>query len=308
MPESYLAYATSTERPIPAKILANAEATLIRWSDGANGKRIAERVEIRLSDGRKRVVHAHKGVVVAAGALASSNLLAASGIEGTGKGMSLNIACPVVALMPHGCDKNVWNEDQMATYVDRGDFLLESHFQPPMSMATLVPGWFEEHFERMQNYNRLVSAGVLFPADRLGRMVDGKLELVIGPPELDVLRRGLATMTKIHFRAGAVEVFPALLRGQTLLRGLTDAEIDAFYHDAIREPDDVVLSSSHPHGGNGISRNPHNGVVDLNQRVHGTTNCYVADASVLPTCIRVNAQLTTMAMAHRAFWGKRRFA
>ena len=59
--------------------------------------------------------------------------------------MSLNIASPVVALMPDGVGGDAWDEDQMASYVDRGDFLLESHFQPPMSMASLMPGWFGDH-------------------------------------------------------------------------------------------------------------------------------------------------------------------
>ena len=307
MPESFLTHATSDARNKPARILHKAEATEILWSEGANGKRIAEAVEIRLANGQKRTIRARKGVVVAAGALASSTLLYNSGILRSGTNISLNIACPVVALMPEGTKANVWNEDQMATYVDRGDFLIESHFQPPMSMATLVPGWFEDHFERMKNYNRLVSAGVLFPADRLGYMDNGKLKLKIGEKELALLRRALATMTKVHFLNGAIEVYPALLRGQTLTCDMSHDEIDAFYEKAIIEPDDVVLSSSHPHGGNAINVDPEKGVVDLNQRVHNTTNCYVTDASVMPSCIRVNAQLTTMAMAHRAMAGKRRF-
>ena len=307
MPESFLAHATSEQRSKPARILDRAEATEILWDEGANGKKIAHAVTVRLNNGRKRTIRARKGVVVAAGALASSNLLHDSGITQSGTGISLNIACPVVALMPEGTEVNVWNEDQMATYVDRGDFLIESHFQPPMSMATLVPGWFEDHYERMRNYNRLVSAGVLFPADRLGYMDNGKLKLKIGAEELALLRRALATMTKVHFLNGAIEVYPALLRGQTLTSDMSHAEIDAFYEKAIQEPDDVVLSSSHPHGGNAINIDPEKGVVDLNQRVHNTTNCYVTDASVMPSCIRVNAQLTTMAMAHRAMAGKRRF-
>ena len=307
MPESFLAHATSDARAKPARILHQAEATEILWREGANGKKVASAVEITLRNGGKRTIRARKGVVVAAGALASSNLLHKSGILQSGANISLNIACPVVALMPEGMDMNVWNEDQMATYVDRGDFLIESHFQPPMSMATLVPGWFEDHYERMKNYNRLVSAGVLFPADRLGHMDNGKLKLKIGEQELALLRRALATMTKVHFLNGAIEVYPALLRGQTLASDMTHDQIDAFYETAIVEPDDVVLSSSHPHGGNGINVDPEKGVVDINQRVHNTTNCYVTDASVMPSCIRVNAQLTTMAMAHRAMAGKRRF-
>ena len=185
--------------------------------------------------------------------------------------------------------------------------MISSATRPPMSMAMLVPGWFDEHYRRMKNFNRLASAGVLFPADRLGHIENGKLNLKIGEPELALLRRALATMTKVHFLNGALEVYPALLKGQTLRNNMSHAEIDQFYEDNIKEPDDVVLSSSHPHGGNAINEDPHKGVVDLNQRVHNTTNCYVTDASVMPSCIRVNAQLTTMAMAHRAMAGKRRF-
>jgi choline dehydrogenase-like flavoprotein len=62
----------------------------------------------------------------------------------------------------------------------------------------------------------------------------------------------------------------------------------------------VTLSSSHPQGGNARNADPEKGVVDLDCRVHGTANVLVTDASTFTSCIRVNAQLTTMAMAHYA--------
>lgn len=305
MPESYLHHATlAADRQ--ARILANAEVSHIGWgAPAADGRRVATSVQVVLPDHRSKTIRVNKGVVVAAGTIASSNILSASGIAGTGKGISLNIACPVVALMPDPV--LAWDEDQMATFIDRGDFLIESHFQPPMSMATLVPGWFEEHFRRMHNYNRLASAGVLFPADRLGEIKGGKLGFELKEADLAVLRRALSVLTKVHFAGGALEVYPALLHGETLSAGMTDADIDDFYRDHIREPDDVVLSSSHPQGGNAINTDPAKGVVDLDQRVHGTTNVLVTDASVLPSCIRVNAQLTTMAMADRVTHDRRVF-
>ncbi|WP_240330759.1 GMC family oxidoreductase [Sphingorhabdus sp. Alg239-R122] len=296
MPESYLTIATGHG----ARILADASVSRILWQDHHRAR--ATGVELSVNGGRKQTIHATKGVVVAAGAIASSNILRESGLKHSGHGMSLNIACPVPALMPYNV--RAWDEDQMATYVDRADFLIESHFQPPMSMATLVPGWFEDHFDRMLNYNKLASAGVLFPADRLGRIKRGKLRFELGDAELDVLRSALATLTKVHFANGALEVYPALLVGQTLHAGMRDADIDDFYARAIVEPDDVVLSSSHPQGGNAINADPDKGVIDLDHRVHGTDNVYVCDASVFPSCIRVNAQLTTMAMSHRATHGK----
>ena len=282
-----------------AAILAETQVERILWKRGqTQGQRSAEGVEVQLPDGRIRRIRARKGVVVAAGALASSRLLAASGVAGTGRGISLNIACPVIALMPDGTMMRSWDEDQMTTYVDRGDFQLESHFQPPMSMSSMMPGWFGEHAQRMRDYNRLASAGVLIPADRRGQLVSGKLRFKLDEDvDLPLLRRALATLARVHFAAGAIEVYPALTRGHTLR---PDDDVDAFLAEAIREPDDVTLSSSHPHGGNPRNADPGQGVVDLDCRVHGTDNLLVTDASVFTSCIRVNAQLTTMAMAHYA--------
>ncbi len=305
MPESFLHHAT-LGAPRKARILAEAEVSHIGWgAPAADGRRVATSVQVVLPDYRAKTIRVTKGVVVAAGTIASSNILSASGIEGTGKGISLNIACPVPALMPDPV--LAWDEDQMATFIDRGDFLIESHFQPPMSMASLVPGWFDEHFRRMLNYNRLASAGALFPADRRGEIKGGKLSFKLQETDLAVLRRALSLMTKVHFAGGALEVYPALLHGETLSAGMSDADIDNFYRDHIKEPDDVVLSSSHPHGGNAINADSDKGVVDLDQRVHGTANVLVTDASVMPSCMRVNAQLTTMAMADRVTFGRRVF-
>lgn len=305
MPESFLHHA-ALAAPRKARILAHAQVLEIGWGPrAADGRQVATSVQILLPDGRGKHIGVTKGVVVAAGTIASSNILSASGITGTGKDISLNIACPVPALMTD--EVLAWDEDQMATFIDRGDFLIESHFQPPMSMATLVPGWFEEHFRRMLSYNRLASAGVLFPADRRGTIKGGKLSFKLKEADLEVLRRALALLTKVHFAGGALEVYPALLRGDTLQAGMSDAAIDRFFSDHIKDPDDVVLSSSHPHGGNAINADPAKGVVDLDQRVHGTANVLVADASVMPSCIRVNAQLTTMAMADRVTFGRRVF-
>ncbi len=299
--EVFLMAATKADRPKPARILADAEAHTIIWADhDHNRKRVATGVRVQLYNGSEHVIHARKGVVLAAGTMASSRILQSSGVPGTGAGLSLNMACPVIALMPKGTTTPAWDEDQMSSYVDCGDFLIESHFQPPMSMATMMPGWFGEHFRRMHNFGRIVSAGVLIPVDRAGKVSGGSMAIRLRDAELALLRRALATLTKVHFAAGAIEVWPALLRGQALTQDMDDGAIDAFFADAIIEPDDVTLSSSHPQGGNPMGQRPDQSVVDMACRLHMAHNVLVTDASVFPSCIRVNAQLTTMAMAHHA--------
>jgi cholesterol oxidase len=49
-----------------------------------------------------------------------------------------------------------------------------------------------------------------------------------------------------------------------------------------------------------MSRQRALGVVDRDFRVHGFENLYVCDASVIPSSLQVNPQLTVMALAHYA--------
>lgn len=291
-------YLPAACRDYGARILPDTKAERIVWQTAYDGRREAEAVVLILPGDVRVMVRARVGVVVAGGTIASSKLLDRSDIDGTGYQVSLNVASPVVALLPDGVGGDAWDEDQMSSYVDVGDYLLESHFQPPMSMASLMPGWFADHADRMKNFGRVHSAGILFPADRRGRVVNDKLQFQLdATDDLPVLRDAMATLTKVHFAAGAIECYPALAKGQVVT---PDMDIDAFFAVAIREQDDVTLSSSHPHGGNAINEDPSHGIVDLDCRVHGTTNVLVTDASVFPSCIRVNAQWTTMAMAHYA--------
>jgi choline dehydrogenase-like flavoprotein len=62
----------------------------------------------------------------------------------------------------------------------------------------------------------------------------------------------------------------------------------------------LSINSAHPQGGNAISPGPETGVVDAELRVHGWENLYVCDASVFPTAVTVNPQLTVMALADYA--------
>ena len=57
-----------------------------------------------------------------------------------------------------------------------------------------------------------------------------------------------------------------------------------------------MLYASHPMGTARMGGRPEDSVVDPRGQVWGWDNLYVADASIFPTSLGVNPQVTTMAM------------
>ena len=277
--------------------------------------------EIEIDGGRATGVRVRHGerdlrvragaVVVACGAIGSSVLLMKSGVRrNVGTRLSFNAATVMLARMPEPV--HAYDGDQMTAYVDAGGYLLESSFQPPVSHAISVPGWFGTHFDRMRDYARYASCGVVVGTDHNGRVKrTGLLRELLGPidyrmtdRDLDVLKQGMTTAAQAYLAAGADLVLPSTFVDAPIPAtefGPGDGDrIRAHLDRAIGAPGDVTLNSSHPQGGNPLGSR-RTGAVDAGFRVHGMHNLYVCDASVFPTTIRINPMLTIMALADYAY-------
>jgi len=253
-------------------------------------------------DGKTHRVKA-KTVVVSAGAVNSSVLLLNSGLKRSraGERLHFNIVTPLTADAGYKIDSYDGLQISHSYAPRNGDrYILETWFNPPATHSLVMPGWFGQHYDNMRRYDRMVAAGVVVGTIGPGRVKPKRTGPDISyTPHRDDLRQmvaGMKQLARIMLAGGAERVMP-----QTYLLHELRSEKDLSVLDQYVEHNEGLgLNSAHPQGGNPISRDWRTGVVDPSFRVHGMDNVYVCDASVFPTSITVNPQLTVMALADYA--------
>jgi choline dehydrogenase-like flavoprotein len=252
-----------------------------------------------------------KVVIVSAGAIASSNLLQKSNIGGqkVGKGLALHPAPFVMGVFDGGEEEIRANRGIPMSYtchefgvtngVKSGGFLIESIFLPVFQMALAIPSFGMDHFKMMERFNSYTMAGIMTRDEPVGIVTisyNGHPKVIynLAPKTADDMARGMAILAKMWFSIGAKSVVTSH-RDMPEIR--TKADIPVL-KDAVRNnPDGLMIGSAHPQGGNKMGSNTDECVVDSDCKVYGLENLYVCDASVFPTALGVNPQLTVMALA-----------
>jgi choline dehydrogenase-like flavoprotein len=278
------------------------EAMVLRV-DARDG--VARELVCRLGDRRRVRVEANV-VVLAAGALHSSVILQRSRLGGrnVGHGYSFNVGTGVWGDFSEAVDG--YAGLQMSHYLKPpppAGFVLESLSLPPLTQAMFTPGWAERYELNVTRYRHLACISVLVGTrpspSRLRRQpLTGAPSFAFEATRTEVGRlvNGIQLASSILLAAGALRVVPPTFEDAELR---TSADVARLKRSVVRG-EQLLLASSHPQGGNAVSRDPALGVVDPTFRVHGTRNVYVCDASVFPTSTGVNPQLTVMALANYA--------
>jgi choline dehydrogenase-like flavoprotein len=168
----------------------------------------------------------------------------------------------------------------------------------------------------MRHYRNMTMFGVVVGSEPVGYVnprgqfgLGGGPSVVFEPTErdLDRLVEGMTLLARVMLAGGAQEVLPSTrsYRGYDRPTARYRREADLVHLERLVKVErDVVLGTPHPQGGNAISarrgRDGRGGVVDPEFRVYGYENLYVCDASVFPSPVTVNPQVTVMALAHYA--------
>ncbi|MDF0682517.1 MAG: GMC family oxidoreductase, partial [Candidatus Nitrosocosmicus sp.] len=249
-----------------------------------------------------------KVIIISTGSIASSNLLHRSNIGGpnVGKGISLH---PAPFVMGH-FEENIYgnrgipmsytcHQFGVTNQVKKGGFLIESIFLPIFQMAIAIPTFGLDHKRMMKEYNKYTMAGVLTRDEPTGIVSisyngNPKLDYNLTNQTIDDMARGMAVVAKMWFDVGATSVITSHMDIPEIK---TRADIPKI-KDAVRSnPGGLLVGSAHPQGGNRMGDDLDHCVVDSDCKVLGFKNLYVGDASVFPTALGVNPQLTVMALA-----------
>jgi choline dehydrogenase-like flavoprotein len=246
---------------------------------------------VLIENGRARGVEAKDltvladRVVVAAGAIHTPLLLAASGVRSAMLGANLSIhPCTAVwAMMDEQVDMHrgvpqSYHVDEFAA----DGIVLEGIAGPPDYLALAVPFSGPKHREVMLRYRHVAQFGVMIRDETRGRVILNRAVRATGraivrydllPEDAARARRGVEHLVQLFEAAGAKEIFA---------------------------PGDGKLMAFHPLGtARADARGPAHGVVDPDLQVHGVEGLHVADGSVVCGAPGVNPQLTIMALATR---------
>jgi choline dehydrogenase-like flavoprotein len=284
--------------PGALKIIAGCEVNKIK---GTGSK--VDKVECTFSNGKKINIKG-KTIIVSAGAVSSSLILLRSGIGNgrTGKNLCFNMGSPVTAVFKEKI--NSYEGLQISHYIQLNPsqgFIIETWFNPPVAQALTMPGWFDDHYNNMQRYDHLSSAGILVPTQsnaevKVAGLFGRDINYTPAKEDLQKLTEGLILAGKIFFAGGAEVVMPHTF---DYYEFKNEKELENL-RQIIKKPGDLTLGTGHPQGGNSISKNKSKGVINPEFKVYGYDNLYIADASVFPSSIGVNPQLTVMALADYA--------
>jgi len=219
-----------------------------------------------------------------------------------GKRLSFNVGSPISSVFPDVIDayKGLQISHFLQISPSRG-FIFETWFNPPMFQSTIMPGWWSDHWKNMHRYNRMACTGVLVGSDsnaeiRVGGLTKRDIRYTPTKKDFDTLIDGIELAGEIYLEAGAECVMPNTFG---YYEYATKEELKKMRYD-IKDNSDITLGTGHPQGGNILSRNRKIGVVDEQLKVYGYDNLFISDASVFPTAIGVNPQISVMTFAEYA--------
>ncbi|HET6417488.1 MAG TPA: GMC family oxidoreductase [Polyangiales bacterium] len=267
---------------------------------GVFGKAINPRTREEDVDVRVRA----KAVVVACGAIQTPFLLLGHRDGRPSKQLGKNFLChpnaKVIAIYPDPIYawQGVSQGGQIREFRNEG-ILMAENAVPPGTTAAQIPFLGQEALDLMKRYDSMVMTGVLVEDSHSGtvaRRFGGPMaRYSITRYDHARFLRGVQHLATLHFEMGAERVILPfsnfhIARHVDELAGIERSQ---------GSRSTIELFTVHMMGTCRMGSRPSHSVVNLSGEVWDLPGCYVADASLFPTAVGVNPQVTIMALATR---------
>jgi choline dehydrogenase-like flavoprotein len=237
-------------------------------------------------------------IAVCAGATETPPLLRRSGLGShprLGRGLSIHPALNVAGSFeePVVAWRGVLQSVGIEQGHERDGVLIEATSTPPGMGSMILPGVGEELLAGLRGAEHVATLGAMIADEPSGRVLGSSRPLILyqlSRADARRLRIAIAMMGRVMLAAGAREVNLGV--GPPIH---TVAEIDpAVSRIQARR---LHLAAFHPTGGCAGGSDPARHPADEHGGLRGVDGVVIADASLLPTCPRVNPQMSIMAVA-----------
>lgn len=236
-----------------------------------------------------------KSFVVSGGAIGSPRLLLKHGLAGGPVGDNFHIHPTSGVLAKFAQEILPWEGVTQGYYVDcwKDGYILQTFSASPDQYYISLPLEGQALLGLMKDLRYIASAGtVVHDEDSTGSVGTSSLLYWLGDGDRRKILAGMRACAEVYFAAGALEVYSSVHGAPPITRR---EDIATVLHDEI-PAHEIGLYAAHPMGTCRMGSDPDASVVDPEGRVWGWENLYVADASVFPTSLGVNPQVTVMAL------------
>jgi choline dehydrogenase-like flavoprotein len=290
-----------------ARVFADTQAETILVKNGrATGIRATMRKQGSGEHVADVTVNA-KAVVLAAGAIQTPIMLIKNNLGNSSGQVGKNFACHpslgILATFPE--ELYAYKGATLGTYCDeyeapeKGGFILEGGTAGADFIAILAPGFGLQNLEFMRNFNRMAGMVSLIHDENSGEVtwtpeLGKKIHYSLTEKDIPVIRQCMTAAARIFFAAGAEQVVlptyvPAVIEREEDIEKMV-AAMEIGQHT-------LRMTSYHPQGTCRMGADPATSVVSPTGELHDMKGLFVADASLFPTSIMVNPQISVFALS-----------
>lgn len=254
-------------------------------------------------DSGKTVRVEANAVVLAAGTVGTPMLLLSQKLANRSGQLGRNLSIhPAVGTFGFVEDAiNSWDgvPQAYAVHLDRArGILLQAYNMPPEIIFASMPWSGLDGMRRLKQIKHLAMCGGLISDHASGQVRPSfrgkpKITYQLHDDDRRKLIEALRGVVKILFAAGATEVHPGV--GAGLHWAKSQSEALSKLPDSVPEKS-MHIYASHPMGTCRMGRDPNTSVVGPDGQSHDVPGLYVADASLMPTSLGVNPQVTVMSL------------